>query len=219
LWYYLDKLLNLLDIKMLKRIRYFLWALPRRNRKVVVDTCILLNRDDRERLKYLRQVLIPRAVQEQISRMAAAFEVDDANTAKKLQDIVKVEELVLGKVADRKWQIVGSSGTGLLQAIENKKLSELDDNLVSHIKSIFSKRKDVWNQKRGDLGLSPLVFNPDNLALRDLLGSTDLRILTACLNLQRQDGAGPFWLATRDKTVLALAKELEIRTVQRIKEL
>lgn len=134
---------------MLKKIRYFLWALPRRNKKVVIDTCVLLNRDDRERLKYLRQVLIPRAVQEQITRMAAAMEMKDVSTAKKLQDIVKVEELVLDKVVSKKWQIIGSSGTGLLQAIENKKLSELDDNLVSHIKGIFSKRKDVWNQKRG----------------------------------------------------------------------
>lgn len=204
---------------MLKKIRYFLWALPRRNKKVVIDTCVLLNRDDRERLKYLRQVLIPRAVQEQITRMAAAMEMKDVSTAKKLQDIVKVEELVLDKVVSKKWQIIGSSGTGLLQAIENKKLSELDDNLVSHIKGIFSKRKDVWNQKRGGLGLSPLVFDPDNLALRDLLGSTDLRILTACLNLQRQDGVGSFYLATRDKTILALAQELEIKTVQRIRDL
>lgn len=67
--------------------------------------------------------------------------------------------------------------------------------------------------------MSPLVFDPDNLALRDLLGSTDLRILTACLNLQRQDGVGSFYLATRDKTILALAQELEIKTVQRIRDL
>jgi hypothetical protein len=194
---------------MFKKIRNFFWALRKRKFRFVVDTCIFLNKDDLEKLQFLNKIYIPRAVQEQISRLASEIN--------KEQEIAKKAEILISeKLSNGKWQIIGSTGTGLLQAIENKKISDLPQEMIKQLEKIYKKKKDVWDEKREKLKLEPLKFTPQ-LILKDLIGLNDLRILASCLNLKKINF--DFYLITRDKTLSILANFFGINVIEKFDDL
>lgn len=202
---------------MLNKIKNFFWALKRWRLTVVIDACILLNKDDLLKLKYLRHVFIPRAVQEQISRMALPAETGNASDTIKAQQLAaEVKSVMLKKIKSGKWKIVGSTGTGLLQSIENKKLSEFSDEIIQQLEKLYKKKKEIWDGKREKLELAPIKFD-SQLILRDLIGSTDLRIIAACLSLKKI--VPHFYLITRDKALIILAKTFEIDVKEKVKDL
>ncbi|MGB9609228.1 MAG: PIN domain-containing protein [Patescibacteria group bacterium] len=201
---------------MINEIKNFLWALKRWKLRVVVDACILLNKDDLKKLKYLRHVFIPRAVQEQISRMVLQTDTDGTSEARGQQLAAEIESEMLEKIKKGKWKVIGSTGTGLLQSIENKKLGEFDQEIVKQLEKLYKRKKEIWNEKREKLELAPLKFD-SQLILKDLIGSTDLRIIATCLNLKRT--TPNFYLITRDKTLAILAKTFRIDVKERAKDL
>lgn len=197
------------------KIKKIIWGVKKRNYQVVIDTCILLHPTDREWLEYLRHVFIPRAVHEQITRMAVGLEAEN----KLAQNLaVAAESFVLNKIFTDRWKIIGSSGTGLLQSIENKKVSELDGPVVKKIEEIYQRKKDVWNGKRKQLELKPIKFNSE-LILKDLVGSTDLRIITACLNLKKNKPNQPVVLITHDRALGLLAQTFDIQVKEKVNSL
>jgi rRNA-processing protein FCF1 len=201
---------------MLQKIKNFFWALKRWNLKVVVDACILLDDKDLEKLKYLYHVFIPRAVLEQINRLAINANAEDTSEMRGQQMAIKIQSLVLNKIRSQKWQIAGSTGTGLLQSIENKKIGEFGKAVVEQLEKLYKRKKEIWNGKRKKLELAPLQFD-SKLILRDLIGSTDLRIIASCLNLKRKNKN--VILITRDKTLAILAQALGINVKQSVNDL
>lgn len=201
---------------MIHEIKNFFWGLKRWRLTVIIDACILLNKDDLTKLKYLRHIFIPRAVQEQINRMALATETDDVSDARARQLAAEIASVMLKKIKSGKWKIVGSTGTGLLQSIENKKLSEFNEEIIQQLEKMYKKKKEIWDGKREKLELGPIKFD-SQLILKDLIGSTDLRIIATCLNLKRT--AKNFYLITRDKALAILAKTFGINVKERIRDL
>lgn len=201
---------------MFNEIKNFFWTLKRWRIKVVVDACILLNKDDLKKLKYLRYVFVPRAIQEQISRMALQVDTNDASEAKAQQLAAEVESMMSKKIKIKRWKIIGSAGTGLLQSIENKKLSEFSEETMKELEKIYKKKKKIWDGKREKLELAPLQFD-SQLILKDLVGSTDLRIIASCLNLKKVEPH--FYLVTRDKVLAILAKTFGIKVKEKIEDL
>jgi len=201
---------------MLQKIKNFFWALKRWNLKVVIDACILLDDKDLEKLKYLHYVFIPRAVLEQINRLAINVNAEDTSEMRGQQMAIKIQSLVLNKIRSKKWQIAGSTGTGLLQSIENKKIGEFGKAVVEQLEKLYKRKKEIWNGKRKKLELAPLQFD-SKLILRDLIGSTDLRIIASCLNLKRKNKN--VILITRDKTLVILAQALGINVKQSVNDL
>lgn len=201
---------------MLREIKNFFWALKRWRKKIVIDACVLLNKDDLEKLKYLHHVYIPRSVREQISRMAIQAREGVEVEIKDPQLVIEVELLMLEKIEKGKWKVIGSTGTGLLQSIENRKLGEFDEEVVKQLERLYKKKKEIWDGKREKLELAPIKFD-SQLILKDLIGSTDLRIIAACLNLKRT--AKNFYLITRDKALAILAKTFGLEVKEKVEDL
>ena len=202
---------------MFKRLKYFFWALFRSHKKLVIDTCILLSGEDRRRLRYLRHVYIPRAVLEQVLRMGLEKEKEKPEYPGAVNIFFVITILVLEKLIQKKWYLAGSSKSGLLQSIENKTLAEFDANTAQQLQAIFRRRKREWNQKREKINLAPIV-DPHTVALRDLIGKTDLRIIAACLSLKEKE-TDKSYLVTRDRSLTVLAQAMGIIVIKQVKDI
>ncbi|MDD2646692.1 MAG: PIN domain-containing protein [Patescibacteria group bacterium] len=201
---------------MFKKIRLYFWGLSRKKKNVVVDTCVLLSGQDRERLKYLKNIYIPRAVLEQVLRMGLQKEKEeDENMHYNIFFIIQI--IILQKILNRKWHVAGSSRSGLLQSIENKTLAEFDTNTAEQLRNIFRKNKREWNLKREKINLAP-ISDPHATALRDLIGTTDLRIIASCLSLKRTEN-DKIYLLTRDKSLSVLAQAMGIIVIKRAQDI
>ena len=87
---------------MFRRLKYFLWALFRSHKKLVIDTCVLLSGEDRRRLRYLRNVYIPRAVLEQVLRMGLEKEKEGPTYPGAVNIFFVITILVLEKLIQKK---------------------------------------------------------------------------------------------------------------------
>jgi len=199
------------------KIKYYFWARTRPKVNLIIDTCILLSGEDRKRLRYLENIYIPRAVLEQVLRMGLEKEKEDPThpTAKNIFFVITV--LALEKLLKNKWHLAGSSKTGLLQSIENKTLAEFDANTAQQFQIIFRRRKREWNQKREKINLAPII-DPHNIVLRDLIGTTDLRIIAACLSL-KEGLKNRTYLVTRDRFLTILAQAMGVTVIKQVKDI
>jgi len=203
--------------RFVQKIKYYFWARTRPKVNLIIDTCILLSGEDRKRLRYLENIYIPRAVLEQVLRMGLEKEKEDPThpTAKNIFFVITV--LALEKLLKNKWHLAGSSKTGLLQSIENKTLAEFDANTAQQFQIIFRRRKREWNQKREKINLAPII-DPHNIVLRDLIGTTDLRIIAACLSL-KEGLKNRTYLVTRDRFLTILAQAMGVTVIKQVKDI
>lgn len=163
---------------------------------VVVDTSILLDREEFEMLLWFRMVIIPHAVFDHlriIGRYGAKNKEDD-----KKDLAAEALEVILHRidpsVKEYKWDIGGSYGTGLKSELGQIKLEELNQDT----------QKEIQRKKHMDTEYT--------LGDRDILGSPydrKLRVLATAKAIQQGHNGidRKVILATRDINMLAIAED------------
>ncbi|MDA2922356.1 PIN domain-containing protein [Patescibacteria group bacterium AH-259-L07] len=189
---------------------------------VVVDTPILLEREEFKRLLQFRRVIVPHAVFEHLKgikhRGLKKTEDEEENDAAKnwADDVLQIIRAMIdtGKkkytwddfgdlgpileeldIKEYAWDIAGSYGTGLKSELARIKLEELNPETLEEVQR--KKRMDVSYIRLGD---------------HDVLGSPydrKLRVLAAAKAIQREceESGKKMVLATRDINMLAIAED------------
>ena len=112
-------------MSIVDRIRLFFWA-RRVNRKglhFVVDTNFLFEKKNRQKLLRLKNICIPAAVWEEISRMSQDNGIN--GKAEKIVGQEKIHYFLERMVAKKRWRIIGSRGTGIVKKLASIKIKQL----------------------------------------------------------------------------------------------
>ncbi len=217
----------------------------RKRNHIVIDTCILLSKKARKKLGQMKKdvVIVPIAVYEQLLRRAGML-AGSGNKEDDFSGISDIEQKILetGReeaknvvnfiremVRDNKnWWMGGSRGTGIVKALSNKRIRELGSSVQDKLNSLYTFRKRAEEDGLIDsrlIGEIPEMLKKidaekisetlGNIKLKDVLGSTDIRILATCVNLKRKHISN-LVLVTRDKSVLIIAQALGIDATKKL---
>lgn len=179
---------------------------------LVLDTCVLLDEVSRQKLEELH-AFIPRAVIEELYRIVKSNH--EAPFSEEIRiEAQKAIHTCQKMIKKRQWDMSGSNGSGIVQSLQNKRMSELGDEVIHNVQRLLPWWKvENINQKREQL-LKKEPINPeqiDMILLEDFLGATDLRILATAIKLS-EDGYHVF-LVTYDRILAAISEGLGIKTI------
>ncbi|MCH7758821.1 hypothetical protein IID20_00460 [Patescibacteria group bacterium] len=197
-------------MKIFKKINAWLW--PRKSQpkleklKVVVDTSALLNKECFEKLLSVKHVFIPIAVWEQLGWIATWGPVYAKDELEKIaiKEMAQNIKSKIKKIFDnpkKRWDIIGSQGTGLVPKFAKRTLDDLEKTakykLIAHFRNKGEQidfEKTTWE---------------------DILGIVDLRVLASAYFFQDKSLGNDeeLILLVRDTTMSILAYELGIQAI------
>lgn len=200
-------------MKIIRSLSIWFWARKKRQTlnkiAIVVDTSSLLDNREFARLLYVHEVFIPKPAWVQMRRLGTRGPMQTADTEerayvqKRAGNTTKRMRKMIG--GTKGWDIIYSSGTGLVKKIGQRTLKTLRSPAKQALMSILKGRYQWVDFK--------------TITLLDFFGSTDIRVLAAAYHLQEQKKDRTITLLTKDKTMLLVAKDLGLQSVLRLQDL
>lgn len=205
------------------------WAQEHQKLNIVVDACLLLTEEDVEieKLVSLKNVFIPLAIWEQIRRMnsflkkeikAEKLEFCELKTADYSENqilLIRVQRaqlLINDMYQKKKWEFIGSSGTGIVGILQRTKISELDIDTQDRIMSIVE-----WRLENSDKYEEYKEIDRDS-NLGKLLGLTDLRVIASAIVFQSKKNKRTL-LVSGDKIMVLVAKSQNVKALKSLDEI
>ncbi len=197
-------------MKIFKNINAWLWPTKSRlkseNLKVVVDTSALLNKECFKKLLSVKHVFIPIAVWEQLGWIATWGPVHAKDELEKIV-IKEVAQNVKSKIKKifnnpkKKWDIIGSHGTGLVPKFAKRTLDDLEKTAKYKLIAHYRNRGEILDFKE--------------TTWEDILGIIDLRVLATVYHFKDKSLGDneELILLVRDTSMSILAYELGIQAI------
>ncbi|MDA2935934.1 PIN domain-containing protein [Patescibacteria group bacterium AH-259-L05] len=167
---------------------------------IIVDTSILLKYKERHCLTHFFNVYIPSAVSWQIKKISRKGSVRGGPYVRKQAKLVK--KMLFQMRKQNKWRRFKSKETDVKEKITRMQLRDFSNEGQEKLRKFF-KRKATRDKQAID------YFK---ITVYDLIGQTDIKILTDAHRLQKQNSKKVI-LATRDELLLLVAEALDIASV------